>query len=93
MDALRRGEPIFTLKHEPQNMIPEMVDIDVEDNEEPSTSSASRRSDEDVEVDFDRGDVENLVKSILQKYNLKGQVAKCKEKVEEEVDKLGMYFF
>lgn len=72
-------------------MIPEMVDIDIDEEEEPSTSN-SQRSDEDVEVDFDRGDVESLVKNILQKYSIKGQVAKCQRKVEEEVDKLGNYW-
>ncbi|CAL8125083.1 unnamed protein product [Orchesella dallaii] len=85
MHAIRSKKCMFTItKHEPQ-FDPDTVDIADEDDEDTSKQAIASKEEEEVEVDFERGDVETLVKKISLEFGLETQVQLCVGEITKDV--------
>lgn len=95
--ALRKFESIFlSTKHEPQ-IIPEVVSVDSDDDDashhshhqSSSTRLGNKRAEDEVMVDFNRWDVEGLVKGVMDKFKILTQMEQCKADALTEATELG----
>lgn len=70
-------------------MLPETVNLEEDRSLNVARPHSSRRRDELVEVDFERNDVNGIVRSIMSKYKVNNQVNNCVRKCTEEALNLG----